>query len=380
MLKYEDIDDNSKIIITEEYIYHKVIHDYFVRNPFFAVKFKDNLDIEKLLEAYSDKILSMRKDKSDEKFEYHHISIEIEKNVFLIMEGGYPNDWFIASNNMKDAERVFDEVFERFHTGKDKMEPAHFFLMKNDHHGISTAKIDLAESYLRKEEELKLCYGDDILLWKKHWYEVLNQAHKGLTIFEGPPGTGKTSFIRHMISEFCQDLYFFYIPNNQFHLLNNLDTIDFWMNFGRHTRMSRRKLGVDAVDDNKIKVVILEDAESVLMERGGDNQQVVSNLLNMTDGLMGDAFNIHFICTVNCDLDNIDPALKRKGRLLSLRKFNNMNYDQACEYCRYMEIKIPMDGKEFSLAEIHANTNEMNLNLLSDDIIGRVNKGSLGFA
>ena len=40
----------------------------------------------------------------------------------------------------------------------------------------------------------------------------------------------------------------------------------------------------------------------------------ISDLLNMTDGLLSDALDIKVICTFNTDYDTIDEALLRPGR------------------------------------------------------------------
>jgi hypothetical protein len=73
------------------------------------------------------------------------------------------------------------------------------------------------------------------------------------------------------------------------------------------------------------KVVILEDAESLLMQRAPDNQAHVSALLNMSDGLLGDVLKLHLICAVNCSLGKIDGALLSLGRLLRYREFKRLS-------------------------------------------------------
>jgi hypothetical protein len=69
-------------------------------------------------------------------------------------------------------------------------------------------------------------------------------------------------------------------------------------------------------------VYILGDAEKLLLKRNESTNPVnLSNILNITDGIIGDLVKAKFICTFNCDLSEIDEALLRKGRLLQKYEF-----------------------------------------------------------
>jgi ATP-dependent 26S proteasome regulatory subunit len=52
----------------------------------------------------------------------------------------------------------------------------------------------------------------------------------------------------------------------------------------------------------------------------------IANILNMSDGLMSDIFNVKFLCTFNTDIDNIDDALLRPGRC-----YNKYEFKELCE-------------------------------------------------
>ena len=61
-------------------------------------------------------------------------------------------------------------------------------------------------------------------------------------------------------------------------------------------------------------------------------QQRNSNLamiLNITDGILGESLGIQIIATFNTDVQNIDPALKRKGRLKSAYEFKALSPEKA---------------------------------------------------
>ena len=109
-------------------------------------------------------------------------------------------------------------------------------------------------------------------------------------------------------------------------------------------------------------ILIIEDAENIIHDRMQNNflpNQAVANLLNLSDGLLGDAMHQQIICTFNCDVKGIDPALLRDGRLVVEHKFDKLNPRNARRLC--VELGISGNGEDIyepmSLAEIYARTN-----------------------
>jgi len=106
--------------------------------------------------------------------------------------------------------------------------------------------------------------------------------------------------------------------------------------------------------DHKDSVYILEDCEQILMRRtdGFGENGAIANILNMSDGLMSDIFNVKFICTFNADIDKIDDALLRKGRC-----FANYEFKPLCkEKTRALLNKLNIEAdeiKEMTLADIY---------------------------
>ena len=80
-------------------------------------------------------------------------------------------------------------------------------------------------------------------------------------------------------------------------------------------------------DDNS--VFIIEDCENLVKSReSGDNNLIISDFLNITDGIYGDLFKMKFILTFNTDTRTIDPALLRKGRLKCKYQFGKLKGDK----------------------------------------------------
>ena len=84
----------------------------------------------------------------------------------------------------------------------------------------------------------------------------------------------------------------------------------------------------------------------------------IANILNMSDGLLSDIFNIKFICTFNADINKVDPALLRKGRCYANYEFKELSEDKV----RKLNEKYKLDLSEIkamTLADIYnANTSD----------------------
>ena len=105
--------------------------------------------------------------------------------------------------------------------------------------------------------------------------------------------------------------------------------------------------------DSANSVFILEDCEQVLMDRGVNMfNGAISNILNMSDGLLSDIMNIKFICTFNADIKTIDQALLRKGRYYAKYEFKELSEDKVQHLNEKYNLGIS-DIKPMTLAEIY---------------------------
>lgn len=138
-------------------------------------------------------------------------------------------------------------------------------------------------------------YGKDF--YKIHYPAIvskLRNTRKGVYIFSGTYGTGKTFFIQHLMGEV--DRPFVYLSES---MINQ--GID-----GPQV--------VSLLSDKPNSVLIIEDGEKFMTSRA-DGDSLVGSLLNCADGILGNIIKASIIITHNQMNPNIDPALKRKGRL-----------------------------------------------------------------
>jgi hypothetical protein len=129
------------------------------------------------------------------------------------------------------------------------------------------------------------------------------------------------------------------LPVTVYPMLAAPATVDFWLSQNEYYSDQR-------------KVVIIEDAETLLMARAPDNHDSLSNLLNIADGFLGTFLNLQIICTINTPIDKIDPAILRPGRLLAKYTFKRLSFEQAQRLAAAKALTISVQ-KSYSLAEIY---------------------------
>ena len=172
-------------------------------------------------------------------------------------------------------------------------------------------------------------YNDD--LPDKKIKEILSEDSSSIILLHGIPGSGKTSYIRTLVNT-CQNLNFYFVDTSILQHITNTAFMEF-------------------VTNTKNAVYILEDCENLLKSRESDFNPLLSTLLNISDGLLGDSLNIKFICTFNTNIRNIDKALLRKGRLKLKYEFKELSVDKVENLFKKLGIQHP--AKEMALCDVY---------------------------
>jgi ATP-dependent 26S proteasome regulatory subunit len=103
---------------------------------------------------------------------------------------------------------------------------------------------------------------------------------------------------------------------------------------------------------NAGSVLFIEDAERVITDRNSGGGNGVSNILNITDGILSDILNIQIVATFNMDKAKIDSALLRKGRLIAEHKFDALPMEDSQALIDHLGFEHKAD-KEMTLTEIY---------------------------
>lgn len=198
-------------------------------------------------------------------------------------------------------------------------------------HGFDTRRLAI------KDMDIDVAYNYNDDMPDKEIKEFLNGKDSGIAILHGEPGTGKSTYIRHLISDIKKD--FLYLDISCFDNLSNASFLELLL-------------------DNRDSIIILEDSEQLLKKRENSRTNI-ANLLNLTDGLLADTLNLKFICTFNAKLDDIDEALLRKGRLKIKYKFGKLETDKVAKLFNKLEL-VPTKLEPMTLADVYNFTNKVD--------------------
>ena len=176
-------------------------------------------------------------------------------------------------------------------------------------------------------------YNDDVP------YNEINEEIKkdksSLIMLYGEPGTGKSSLIKSIVNDNLNK-EFIYIDSSLLSSLSNGRFLSF-------------------LNEHKGSIFILEDCEKAIADRKISQNEAINTILNITDGIVAESLKCKFICTFNCDLNDIDKALLRKGRLSILYEFKKLTVDKAKGI-------YPEATKEMTLADAHHATEKVKFN------------------
>lgn len=189
----------------------------------------------------------------------------------------------------------------------------------NGSYGIKKSKLEIKPF----DCDIKKNYNDDLPYDKLT--ELVNSDEEELILLHGDPGTGKTSIIKKLIYD---------NPRVEF----------IYFDFNLLTTFSDGKI-FDFLSEHKQHVFILEDCEKLFVDRNNGNQ-FLNSMLNLTDGIIGEAFGIKFICTFNCPTSKIDKAVMREGRLSLIYEFQKLTLEKT-------KALLPSATEPLTLAQIY---------------------------
>jgi len=205
---------------------------------------------------------------------------------------------------------------------KKEKKKSNINLVISDHGHLDTEEYDVAVP----EMDLELNYGAEFLKIHDKIIKRLNtDRDKGIILLHGDPGTGKTSYLKYL-TKFITNKDILFIPPSMAEMLAEPSIIPFLM-------------------DKRNNILLIEDAEKVISDRktSGSSATGVSNLLNLTDGILGDCLNIQVIATFNMKREKIDDALLRKGRLIAEHKFEKLSVENTNRLLKHLNKSYTSD-------------------------------------
>lgn len=244
-----------------------------------------------------------------------------EDGLYKVNSVYYQND---NPNAKEHLNSLFSEYIEKFISKESKVS----ILLKTQigleikTHSIKPYRIDF-----------ETMYNDDFFEIHSRVKNGLTNDNKGVVLFHGIAGSGKTNYIKWLTSQ-IPNKKFIFVPTT---MIGSLTDPAF----------------ISLLIGNKNSVLVLEDCENYIAERTAfnSNTDVVSSILNIADGMLSDVLECQLICTFNSDISKIDSALLRKGRLIAEYKFKELTVEKCNKYLQSTDRNFVVD-KPYSLAEL----------------------------
>lgn len=293
---------------------------FVIKFDFIPSKYHNNLSYNNKLKSHFESIGFVQVQEifsSNRRFDLsaQHLMVNEEIHMMVRIYGN------VDSKKDGDSNLVSFDIAYDFRLGKiedqldfsvikkleRKKKKANIQLVKSEMGHMDTEEYDLPSPNI----DLELNYGSEFIKVHETIVKKLNQNNgKGIILLHGDPGTGKTSYIKHLTS-LIKDKDILFIPPSMAEMLSEPSIIPFLM-------------------DHKNSILIIEDAERVISDREINGSSAgVSNILNLTDGILGDCLSIQIVATFNMKKEKIDKALLRKGRLIAEHKFEKLTTNEA---------------------------------------------------
>ena len=165
------------------------------------------------------------------------------------------------------------------------------------------------------------------------YYDRYMSSSANILLLIGPPGTGKTTFIRGLLAHSNSSAMVTYDAGI-------LEKDGFFARF---------------IEDDA-SIMVLEDSDAFLKSRS-DGNTMMHRFLNVGDGLVTTKGKKMVFSTNLPSIRDIDSALVRPGRCFDILTFDTLNVEQANKLATTLGVNLPVKsrGKEmepYSIAEV----------------------------
>jgi SpoVK/Ycf46/Vps4 family AAA+-type ATPase len=256
--------------------------------------------------------------------------IEEETNNFVKFDVNSNTTTVRAYGDVKYAEDMIEMVEASFDVVTSYIE----WIYSSDGNSVN---VPLNRDRLPVEEMYPFLNGESL----NDYYDRYMESSANILLLIGPPGTGKTTFIRGLLAHRNCSAIVTYDAGI-------LEKDGFFAKF---------------IEDDA-EIMVLEDSDAFLKSRS-DGNTMMHRFLNVGDGLVTTKGKKMIFSTNLPSIRDIDSALVRPGRCFDILTFDTLSYADANKLAAKLGVEVDKDKKDYSLAEIfnkqtHAGVSSVN--------------------
>lgn len=182
----------------------------------------------------------------------------------------------------------------------------------------TTNSLEVVPISIDEKIEIESMYSSKTIKKVEKLIKSIKKSNKGLSVFTGDRGTGKTNIAKYVASKI--DRISIFIPNNMLEqTINNSDFVNFIKRFDK-------------------TLIIIDDCEFLYNPVYGKMNYFTNNILQLVDGFMSDHLNIQVLLIFNDNKDNIDENIIECNSIIEILEFEEIESDIATELSRKVGI------------------------------------------
>ena len=243
--------------------------------------------------------------------------VEEETNNFIKFDVNSNSTTVRAFGDTDFADDIIEIVEENFSIVTSYIE----WIYGGDGNSVN---VPLNRDRLPVEEMYPFLNGESL----NDYYDRYMESSANILLLIGPPGTGKTTFIRGLLAHRnCSAIVTYDAAI--------LEKDAFFARF---------------IEDDA-EVMVLEDSDAFLKSRS-DGNTMMHRFLNVGDGLVTTKGKKMIFSTNLPSIRDIDSALVRPGRCFDIVTFESLSYGQANDLAKKLNVSLPEIKDTYSIAEV----------------------------